>query len=265
MSTSTGNKNLQSSYKKQTMLLLTLSLLFGLGWGFGLAATRSLPITALRTIFEFAFIVLTGFQGLYLFLLYGVRLRKVRLVWLKWIYVITCQHSKAARVDFTVSTQSTTGRSKPRILGTYNTKPGVQLGSFGTQQLSPTQMQKENYSLTSFTPSPTIPYTNEEEDITDQTVKEYLETSTFKETNGLCEKSKIYDDTEEKFKPSETNRSGQSKDTEDFQVTTFIGERCVDSNDGEGNVKLTSYRKVSPTSSNTRENIHSNGDLETEI
>ncbi len=260
MSTSTGNKNLQSSYKKQTMLLLTLSLLFGLGWGFGLAATRSLPITALRTIFEFAFIVLTGFQGLYLFLLYGVRLRKVRLIWLKWMYVITCQHSKAARVDFTVSTQSTSGRSRPRILGTYDTKPSVQLGSFGTQQLSPTQMQKENYS---FTPSPTVPYTNEE-DITDQTVKEYLETSTFKDTNGLCEKTRSYDDTEEKFKP-ETNRSVQSKDTVDFQVTTFIGERCVDSNDGDGNVKLTNYRKVSPTSSNTRDNIHSNGDLETEI
>ena len=263
MSTSTGNKALQSGYKKQAMLLLTLSLLFGLGWSLGLAATRSLPITALRTIFEFAFIVLTGFQGLYIFLLYGVRLRKVRLIWLKWVYMITFQHSKAARVDFTVSTQSTTGRSRPRVLGTYDTKPGgVQLGSF----LSPSQqMQKETFSLSSSTPSPVVPYTNEEY-ITDRTVKEYLSTSTFKDTNGLSEKRKSYDDdTEEKVKPSETNRSIQSKDTEDFQVTTFKGETLVDSKDGEGNVKLTSYRNVSPI--HTHDNIQDNssGDLETEI
>ena len=122
MKNTTGNKSLQTNFKQQTMLLLTLSLLFGLGWSLGLAATNSLPILWLRTTFEFIFIGLTGFQGLFIFLLYGVRLRNIRRVWLKWIYTIGGQRSKAASLELSAYSIAGARRKQPTYnLGTYQT------------------------------------------------------------------------------------------------------------------------------------------------
>ena len=124
MKNATGNKMLQSNLKKQLMMLLTLSLLFGLGWSFGLAATNSLPVPWLRFSFEVIFLVLTAFQGLFIFILYCARLKKVRKVWLKWFYMLSRQHSKAMMLDLSRSTHST------RNFENNNTI--MKMGSFGT-------------------------------------------------------------------------------------------------------------------------------------
>ena len=201
MKTSTGNRVLQSNLRKQAMMLVTLSLLFGLGWGLGLAATRSLPIISLRTIFEIAFIVLTGFQGLFIFLLYGARLEKVRCVWLKWFYLIFCQYSRAAKLELTRSrsTRTTSGsRLKPAYnLGSYqdSSETKVQLNC-----ASPTQQSYKSSDFGSSTPSPPLSlplYSKAEGEITDFTVKQYSETSTFqskpKESDGYKKSSEQMD------------------------------------------------------------------------
>jgi hypothetical protein len=81
------------------MTLLTISLLFGLNWVFAFASTQSLPVQWLRLSFQILFVLLGGFHGFYLFILYGLRLPKVRSVWLKWFYILTNQRDKANAVD----------------------------------------------------------------------------------------------------------------------------------------------------------------------
>lgn len=81
------SKNQQMTNKQQFMIALTLSLLFGLGWGVGLLATQGLyTVTAIREMFSAFFILLTAFQGLFLFLMHCVRSKEVRKQWLIWAY-----------------------------------------------------------------------------------------------------------------------------------------------------------------------------------
>ena len=101
MSGKTGNKDLQLNLGKQLIISVTLSILFGLGWGIGLAATQSLRVNFLRFSFQIIFILLTAFQGLLLLVAYGIRLKKVRMTWLKWVYIVLGQHDKASSIDIT--------------------------------------------------------------------------------------------------------------------------------------------------------------------
>jgi hypothetical protein len=100
----TGNKSLETSYKNKVLTLITLTFLFGLNWGIGLASTRSLSVQFLRFIFQILFVVSASFHGLFLFILYGVRLPKVRRIWLKWFYILTNQRDKAAHIETSLKT-----------------------------------------------------------------------------------------------------------------------------------------------------------------
>lgn len=77
------------SLKQQLMIAVTLSILFGLGWGIGLPATGVLRAPAVSYTFAAVFIVLTGFQGLFIFLMHCIRSQEVRKEWKKWLYKIT--------------------------------------------------------------------------------------------------------------------------------------------------------------------------------
>ena len=145
MTSQTGNKDLEVTFKKRLLLLVTLSLLFGLGWGIGLFATNSLPVQWLRFSFQIIFVVLTSFQGLFIFILYGIRLFKVRSVWLKWFYILSNQQDKAVQVDITLRStynKSSSNRAPPI--------PMYQLGSFKDES---TSAELKSYA-TSRTPSP---------------------------------------------------------------------------------------------------------------
>ena len=128
----TGNKNFKANFKKRLLLLVTLSLLFGLGWGIGLFATNSLPVHWLRFSFQIIFVVLTSFQGLFIFILYGIRVLKVRRVWLKWFYILSNRQEKAVQVDITLrsSYNKSSSNKTPQ-------KPMYQLG-LPTSSLTPT-------------------------------------------------------------------------------------------------------------------------------
>lgn len=102
-----ASKSQQMTTKQQFMIALTLSLLFGLGWGVGLLSTQSLyTVTAIRDTFSALFILLTAFQGLFLFLMHCVRSKEVRRQWMIWAY-------KAAGKELPISfLSSTTGFSR---------------------------------------------------------------------------------------------------------------------------------------------------------
>ncbi len=76
--------------KQHFIIALTLSLLFGLGWGVGLAATSSIPVAELSYILQTVFVLLTSFQGLWIFMMNCVRSEEARRVWQSWVHVITC-------------------------------------------------------------------------------------------------------------------------------------------------------------------------------
>ena len=74
------------SFKQQFLIALTLSLLFGLGWGVGLVATQNIYITQIRDTYATLFIFLTAFQGLWIFLMHCVKSKEVRREWKRWAY-----------------------------------------------------------------------------------------------------------------------------------------------------------------------------------
>ena len=132
MSGATGNKELELTFKKRLVISVTLSILFGLGWAIGLAGTRSLSVNYLRYSFQIVFVVLSAFQGLFIFIAYGLRLQKVRLIWLKWLYIVVGKHDLA----LSIATRDTVRFSRPQFnhnmtLGTFDSNNGVELKKFG--------------------------------------------------------------------------------------------------------------------------------------
>ena len=65
------------------MIALGLSLLFGLGWAFGLLASSDLP-AAVRYPAEWIFTLATAFLGVYLFALYILRSSEARQFWTRF-------------------------------------------------------------------------------------------------------------------------------------------------------------------------------------
>ena len=84
-----STKDRHMSLKQQFMIAVTLSLLFGLGWGIGLFATQEIETEEVRNLFAALFIVLTGFQGLFIFIMHCVRSKEVRKEWKTWFYRVS--------------------------------------------------------------------------------------------------------------------------------------------------------------------------------
>ena len=94
------NETHLSSKKKLKVyftLIVTLSFFFGLGWGFGLAATSS-DIQELSFVLQLLFCIFVGSQGVLMFIFHCVRPQHVRAKW-KSLYkkvmkhCISCFHS----------------------------------------------------------------------------------------------------------------------------------------------------------------------------
>ena len=75
--------------KQQLIAAITLSVLFGLGWGIGLLATDGVSVSALRDFFSALFIICTAFQGVMVFCLQALRSKHVRSTWAKWFHMAT--------------------------------------------------------------------------------------------------------------------------------------------------------------------------------
>ena len=64
-------------------LIVALSVFFGLGWGFGLAATSS-DIRELTFVFQLLFCIFVGSQGILVFILHCIRPQRMRKKWKSW-------------------------------------------------------------------------------------------------------------------------------------------------------------------------------------
>ena len=73
-----------SQVKQQLLVAVTLSILFGLGWGAGLLATDKIHVSAIRDICASLFVILSTLQGLFIFFIHCLRSSDVRSFWAGW-------------------------------------------------------------------------------------------------------------------------------------------------------------------------------------
>ena len=76
----TDRKNMGRVFKRNALIAVGLSLLFGLGWGFGLTATSS-DVKEVTFAFQLLFSVFVGSQGVLIFIFHGIRSPHFRQVW----------------------------------------------------------------------------------------------------------------------------------------------------------------------------------------
>ena len=77
-------ENKKSQVKQQLLVAVTLSILFGLGWGAGLLATDKVYVSAIRDVYASLFVILSTLQGLLIFIMHCLRSSDVRRVWWGW-------------------------------------------------------------------------------------------------------------------------------------------------------------------------------------
>ena len=75
--------------KRLTIIAFGLSVVFGLGWGLGLAATSS-DAKEVTFVFQVIFSIFVSAQGILIFILHGLRSPDARLVWKTWLSCLTC-------------------------------------------------------------------------------------------------------------------------------------------------------------------------------
>ena len=66
--------------RKTFLVAMTLGIILGLGWGFGLAATSS-DLVALTFTFQVIFSIFVGSQGVLIFVFHGLRNEDFRKFW----------------------------------------------------------------------------------------------------------------------------------------------------------------------------------------
>ena len=99
-----GLKCTLQSTRKNFTIAMTLAIVFGLGWAFGLIAT-SLPIEEITLVFQIIFCIFVGAQGILIFFLHGLRNKDFRDFWKKALRLIG--HKTHLSYAFT-STKSST-------------------------------------------------------------------------------------------------------------------------------------------------------------
>ena len=120
-----------SFIRQQLVIVTTLSVLFGLGWGIGLFATQDIHNNkAVRDLFAALFVIVTAFHGLFIFIMQCLRSKEVQSVWKQWLYRITGK-------DFSDFSSSTYGRiRRPNTSHTDSTSDGAKLKqNFSKQSL----------------------------------------------------------------------------------------------------------------------------------
>ena len=80
--------NDQGQLKRHFIIAFGLSTVFGLGWGFGLAATGS-SVKEVTFVFQLTFSVFVGLQGVLIFILHGLRSQDARNLWKSWFSTVS--------------------------------------------------------------------------------------------------------------------------------------------------------------------------------
>lgn len=86
------NVKKKTELKRHFFLVVGLSLVFGLGWGFGLLATSS-ETEKLSFTFQILFSILIGSQGVLIFIFHVIRAPQAREQWKKLFTKCSCRRS----------------------------------------------------------------------------------------------------------------------------------------------------------------------------
>ena len=86
-----ANVHAISVIAKHLLIAVVLSLLFGLGWAFGLIGTSSQLPDEAYTPAQYISSIFMGIQGVLIFLLHTIRSQEAREEWKKWWYTATCR------------------------------------------------------------------------------------------------------------------------------------------------------------------------------
>ena len=93
----------QGQLKHHLVIALGLSTVFGLGWGFGLAAT-SASMKEVTFGFQLLFSILVGLQGVLIFILHGLRSQDARALWKSWFSTVPFKSTKSCNITDRSST-----------------------------------------------------------------------------------------------------------------------------------------------------------------
>ena len=75
---------------RQLIIAITLSVLFGLGWGIGLFATQDIHTNkTARDLFAALFVIITAFHGFFIFIMQCLRSKDVRNSWKRCFFGVT--------------------------------------------------------------------------------------------------------------------------------------------------------------------------------
>ena len=105
---------------KNAIIAFSLAILFGLGWGLGLAASGT-PSEEVTFILQLLFTIFVGCQGILIFVLHGIRKAEVRDEWKKWF----CKATRSKKFDSTAtpSKSHATSPSSPKYISKTGTLP----------------------------------------------------------------------------------------------------------------------------------------------
>ena len=120
-----------SFIRQQLIIVTTLSVLFGLGWGIGLFATQDIHNNKIvRDLFAALFVIVTAFHGLFIFIMHCLRSRDIRSVWKQWFYGATGKNFS----DFSSSTVGRIQNYRLNTSRTDSTSDGVTLKQYSGKQ-----------------------------------------------------------------------------------------------------------------------------------
>lgn len=128
--------------KQKFIIALTLSILFGLGWGVGLFATQDLHRnTIVRDVVSSIFIILTAFQGLFIFIMHCLRSAEVRKQWKMWFYKLTCRKYS----DFSINSSSFSTSARFKRTGSTTTTVSFVSSRQPSQRMTTIQSQQVQF------------------------------------------------------------------------------------------------------------------------
>ena len=126
---STTEKSTLAFVRKNATIAISLAVLFGLGWGFGLAASGT-PSKDATFALQLLFTIFVGCQGIMIFVLHGIRKAEAQNEWKRWfsamISWLPCgQFSGNITLDSTASTfkSHATFSSRSKYISKTGTQP----------------------------------------------------------------------------------------------------------------------------------------------
>ena len=143
-----SKKDNKTFLNQQLIIAVTLSVLFGLGWGIGLLATQDIYTNkTVRDLFAALFVIITAFHGLFIFIMQCLRSQEVRNEWKRWFFGITGKDiGEIGLSTFSVRNQKGGSLRGTFVYGRNNSTLKKNSGNAGTLQLN---VDKESECLPS--------------------------------------------------------------------------------------------------------------------